>query len=663
MSSGPRSAPSELPGFTADRWLGGGGFADVFLYTQHRPSRSVAIKILRREHLSADALAQFDAEADIMAEVSTHPYIVAIFSSGVSPDGRPFIVMEHYPKPHFGERARGGRMDITEVLRTGIQVSSAVETAHRAGIIHRDIKPANILTSAFDRPGLTDFGISGVQTEAGITAAAGMTIAYSAPELLEERSPGSVATDVYGLAATVAALAAGHSAFWSPDGDNTDQAVLQRALMGQITPITRSDAPASLNHLVAQAMHPDARKRPASALAFAQALQEIEQQLRLQPTPIDVVGLGGHARRVDDNGDDDERTRRPIQVVDPEGVTPSPPKSRPPAKPTRRPGPPPVPIIAASSAPPAAPLAPPGSAAPPGSIAPVSRVPAVSTTPSWAATSTPPATSLDETVARPRTGTAGSPPARAAFTPPTAPDRPDLAPGPLGVGVPGTESPVTPPPEVVAHKARKSFPWKPVAAAGALIVALAVVAVVFSSGGRDAKDAPTGRAVAQHAPPQSITPGTEPSVDPGAPAVTPTDTTLEPFQESEAGLVSIMSWTAPDDPAARVAVKVSASDGSTATPPHTIELDGRATASGRIAVQVAINANGQCFGLRVADAVVPAELCQDGPPCFSVTAVKPDAATGEPVRVHVSEEGFGPIAVSPATFEPDNYNRACAGAG
>jgi serine/threonine protein kinase len=139
VSRGPRSAPPELPGFTPDRWIGGGGFADVFLYTQLRPSRSVAVKILRREHLSAQALANFDAEADIMAEVSTHPYIVTIFASGVSPDGRPYIVMEHYPQPNFGERARGGALDLTEVLRTGIQVASAVETAHRAGIVHRDI--------------------------------------------------------------------------------------------------------------------------------------------------------------------------------------------------------------------------------------------------------------------------------------------------------------------------------------------------------------------------------------------------------------------------------------------------------------------------------------------------------------------------------------------
>ncbi len=63
------------------------------------------------------------------------------------------MVMEYYPHPNFSQRARNEQIPVAEVLRNGIQVASAVETAHRAGDLHRDIKPANILTSEYKRPG------------------------------------------------------------------------------------------------------------------------------------------------------------------------------------------------------------------------------------------------------------------------------------------------------------------------------------------------------------------------------------------------------------------------------------------------------------------------------------------------------------------------------
>ncbi len=666
MSRGPRSAPPELPGFTADRWIGGGGFADVFLYTQHRPSRSVAIKILRQEHLSTDTLAQFDAEADIMAEVSTHPYIVTIFSSGLSPDGRPFIVMEHYPKPHFGERARGGTLDVSEVLRTGIQVAGAVETAHRAGIVHRDIKPANILTSTFDRPGLTDFGISGVHTGGVLTAATGMTIAFSAPEVIAERSPGSIATDVYGLGATIAALAAGHSAFWSPDGNNTDQAILTRALAGTITPIARPDVPASLNHLVAQAMHIDPSHRPESALAFAQALQQVEQQLRLQPTPIDVAGIGGRARRTRADGADDDRTRRPIQVVDPDG----PPSVADPRFPSERPSSS-EPIAAPSTTPPAARLAPPTPTVPPvvfpgAPTGPTVNADVITAAPGATAadfrarsdavvpgrtSSMEAADDHDETVARPGARTPSRPgaPYRRAAPEPPVPSAPRT---PVA---PAAEVGPLPPPRT--RKPRHPFPWKPVAAVGAFAVAVVAVVAVFSAAGRNVSDDPQSRGTRSHAPPQSIVAGEEA----GVPAVTPTDLALVPFSRGDDGAItSTMTWTAPDDPAVGFNIRVGPAGNRAQY--ETIRLTGDQVRTGRAEIRLSTDGAGTCTGLSVAGVPLPAATCEPGPPCFVVNASKPNTGLGDDVTALVPPDAtIDAAAITlPNAYLPEAYAHACS---
>ena len=95
-----------------------------------------------------------------MAQLSHHPSIVTIYHAAIAADGRPFLVMEYCSRPGLAERYRQERISVAEALRIGIRLASAVETAHRAGILHRDIKPANVLTTDFGWPALTDFGIA-----------------------------------------------------------------------------------------------------------------------------------------------------------------------------------------------------------------------------------------------------------------------------------------------------------------------------------------------------------------------------------------------------------------------------------------------------------------------------------------------------------------------
>ena len=221
------SQPPVIPGFDYVRLLGTGGFADVFLYRQQMPRRRVAVKALLAASLDDEARARFRTEADIMASLSHHPSIVTVYQADVAADGRPYLVMEYCSRPGLAQRYRAERMGVAEVLRIGVRLSSAVETAHRAGILHRDIKPANVLVTDFGWPALTDFGIAAT---AGLASGAmvGMSIPWSPPEMLTDDPTGDVRSDVYSLAATVYSLLARRSPFEVLDASNSAADLIAR---------------------------------------------------------------------------------------------------------------------------------------------------------------------------------------------------------------------------------------------------------------------------------------------------------------------------------------------------------------------------------------------------------------------------------------------------
>src|SRR5690606_30214881 len=156
--------PPDIPGFTYIQLLGSGGFSDVYLYEQALPRRRVAVKVLLAHATGETARQQFVAEANLMAQLSTHPSIVTIYHADTAADGRPFLMMEYCPRPNRSVRYRSERISVAEAIRIGIRLAGAVETAHRIGILHRDIKPANVLTTDYGWPALTDFGISVMST-------------------------------------------------------------------------------------------------------------------------------------------------------------------------------------------------------------------------------------------------------------------------------------------------------------------------------------------------------------------------------------------------------------------------------------------------------------------------------------------------------------------
>lgn len=322
----PAQSP-ELPGFVFQRLLGSGGFSDVYLYEQQLPRRLVAVKVLLGgDDLNETSRQAFIGEANLMAQVSSHPYIVTIFHADVAQDGRPYFVMEYAPGKSLSERYKTETIPIEEVLRTGVRVSSAVATAHQVGILHRDIKPANILSNDYGWPALTDFGISSAVDDdladaaQGAGASAGMSVPWSPPEMFDDDPNPDVRSEVFSLAATIYTIAAGHSPFEQPGKPNGTIELIARIERGQITPITRPDVPRTLISVLQRAMSVRPNDRYQSAIDFARALQRVELELGYPPTPIDVPKL--HIAAPDRSGapDGDETSIRHVENIDAQGA-------------------------------------------------------------------------------------------------------------------------------------------------------------------------------------------------------------------------------------------------------------------------------------------------------------------------------------------------------
>ncbi|MBN9177709.1 MAG: serine/threonine protein kinase [Microbacterium sp.] len=282
------SAPPLLPGLDYVRPLGSGGFADVFLYQQDMPRRQVAVKVLPVGERDPDLLRMFNAEADVLAHLSAHPAIVTVYQAGISADGRPYIVMEYCPGS-LSQRYRIERIPTEDVMAIAVRLAGALESAHRAGLIHRDIKPSNILITTFGSAVLADFGISSTLARSTGDEVLAMSIPWSAPEVVAEHTGGTIASEVWGLGATVYSLLAGHSPFERREkGQNTRELMRRRIARATFVPISRDDVPDALQQVLATAMARDPDRRYRSAAEFGEAVRDVQRHAGLAPTPLEV---------------------------------------------------------------------------------------------------------------------------------------------------------------------------------------------------------------------------------------------------------------------------------------------------------------------------------------------------------------------------------------
>lgn len=283
------AAPPVLSGFQYLRPLGTGGFADVFLFEQNMPKRPVAVKVLLTNIVDAQLLRMFSAEADAMARLSAHPSILTIYEASISADGRPYLVMEYCPSS-FTTRYRRETIPVNEVLTLGIKMGSALETAHRAGMLHRDIKPSNILVTNYGTPVLSDFGIvTGILNGQGEDVVA-MSVPWSAPEIVAETSTGTVASEVWSLGATLHSLLAGQSPFEQPGRGMNQREPLKKRIMRSPVPKTgRDDVPDRLEAALQRSMAKDPRDRFDTVLELVEELQKTQQELELSVTPAEIA--------------------------------------------------------------------------------------------------------------------------------------------------------------------------------------------------------------------------------------------------------------------------------------------------------------------------------------------------------------------------------------
>ncbi|QDZ16563.1 serine/threonine-protein kinase [Humibacter ginsenosidimutans] len=303
------SAPPNLPGFTYVRALGAGGFADVFLYEQNMPRRQVAVKVLLAEVVTPSVRSMFQIEANLMAQLSAHPAVLTVYQASVAADGRPYIVME-LCSPQLGQRYRVEPLSVPEALSVGIRIAGAVETAHRAGMLHRDVKPSNILTTAYGHPVLSDFGIAATVGDAELADAVGMSVPWSAPEVLADDTSGTVASEVWSLGATIYSLIAGRSPFEVVGTDNTTAQLIGRIQRAKPQPIDRADVPPRLEAVLGRTMAKKPEARQQSVIELIRDLQSIEAELGFAPTPADVPSDGWVAAIP--SADDDRTVVRPF---------------------------------------------------------------------------------------------------------------------------------------------------------------------------------------------------------------------------------------------------------------------------------------------------------------------------------------------------------------
>ena len=282
------SSPPILPGFSHIHVLGSGGFADVFLYEQNMPRRQVAVKVMLSEVVNDQIRQMFQAEANLMAQLSSHPSILTVYQAGVSSDGRPYLVME-LCSSSLSQRYRTERLPVAEVLKIAVKIGSALDTAHRAGVLHRDVKPSNILTTAYGNPVLSDFGIASTIGEAGNFDAVGMSIPWSAPEVLMDETAGNIPSEVWAYAATIYSLLAGRSPFEVPGESNKSTDLISRINRAKPRSIGRNDVPVALERALVRGMTRKPEARQGSVIELVHELQAIESELGLPQTAIETI--------------------------------------------------------------------------------------------------------------------------------------------------------------------------------------------------------------------------------------------------------------------------------------------------------------------------------------------------------------------------------------
>lgn len=260
--------------YEIQRELGAGGMAIVFLASDVRHRRQVAIKVLRPELGTVKGPERFLREIGIAAML-VHPNIVPLFDSGEA-DGLPYYVMPYVAGESLKDRLRREtQLPLDDALHIACQVAEALAYAHDRGVLHRDIKPANILLSGGDAL-VADFGLARAigaldSEDLTRTGLALGTPLYMSPEQASAAGALDGRTDVYSLACVLYEMLVGTPPF----NGATPGAILARHSLEPVPSmrVVRSTIPAQVERAVARALAKTPADRFATARQFAQALE------------------------------------------------------------------------------------------------------------------------------------------------------------------------------------------------------------------------------------------------------------------------------------------------------------------------------------------------------------------------------------------------------
>jgi len=275
MSNSP---PSRIAGALAAQYrleeeVGAGGMATVYLAEDLRHDRRVALKVLRPELAAVIGAERFLAEIKLTANLQ-HPHILPLFDSGEA-DSFLYYVMPFVEGESLRDRLhREKQLPVDEAVRLASEVASALDYAHRHGVVHRDIKPENILLH--DGHALVaDFGIALAASKASGTrmTETGMSLGtphYMSPEQAMGEREITARSDVYALGAVLYEMLTGEPPFTG----STAQAVVARVVTESPRPLVpqRHTIPPHVEAAVLTALEKLPADRFATAAQFAEAL-------------------------------------------------------------------------------------------------------------------------------------------------------------------------------------------------------------------------------------------------------------------------------------------------------------------------------------------------------------------------------------------------------
>jgi eukaryotic-like serine/threonine-protein kinase len=274
--------------------IGAGGMGEVYLAEDMKLGRKVAIKILSEEYTTnKDRLHRFEQEAAAASNLN-HPNILTIHEVG-SDDGRHFIATEYIDGVTLRRKAAEAPMEIRQILDIAIQVASALEEAHSAGIVHRDIKPDNIMVRRNGYVKVLDFGLAKltetvdrspldpdaatrvlVHTDAGVVMG---TSHYMSPEQARGK-PVDARSDIWSLGVVIYEMVAGRTPFSGETSTDVIVAITQK----EPPPIARfaPDVPAELDWIVNKALRKDRDERYQTIKELLTDLRRLKQRLEFE---------------------------------------------------------------------------------------------------------------------------------------------------------------------------------------------------------------------------------------------------------------------------------------------------------------------------------------------------------------------------------------------